>query len=173
MAAENLERDDKRVLHEVGVDRRVEDVDRSVITGGSEEREGWVEGDTSQSSSVVSDISDLIARGTQVSLPEGFVRLQREVQVEPTQFLVVTAHQDVVTGGVNVQTTDPLDSRLQCLDQDLTGEIVQSDVTLRGGEEPRFERVESDPLDRSARLLERRLGSVSRELVNEDRLVGG
>ena len=62
MAAEDLERDDQRVLHEIGVDRRVEDVDRSVITGGSEEREGWVEGDTSQSSGVVSDISETIAR---------------------------------------------------------------------------------------------------------------
>lgn len=160
MSAKDLERHNERILHQVGVNCSVEDVDGSVITGGCEEGEGGVESNTSQSTSVVSSMS-FVGKHNLNSLPERLVWLERQVQVEPTQFLIVTTHKDVIARRVDIQTTDPLDTRLQGLDQCLTGKIVQSDVALRRGEEPWFKRVERDTLDRSTSLLERRLSSMS------------
>lgn len=171
MAAQDLERDNKRVLHEVGVDRRVEDLDRAVVTGRGEQGEGGVECDAAERSSVVSAISYDFAASAPPYSPQSLVRLGRQVQVEPAELLVVTSNQDVVSTRMYVQTTDPLHTRLQRLDQRLAGQVVKPHVSLRRSEEPRLERVERDSLNSAASFLERRLGSVSSELMDEDGFV--
>lgn len=55
VAPENLEWNDKRVLHQVRVDGSVKDLDRAVIRGGCEERVGSVVGDGTQGLCVVSE----------------------------------------------------------------------------------------------------------------------
>jgi hypothetical protein len=54
--AEDLERDDQRVLHQVGVHRRMEDLDGAVVRGAGEEGEGRVVCDGSEGLGVVSSV---------------------------------------------------------------------------------------------------------------------
>ena len=175
VSAQNLERDDERVLHQVGVDRCVEDLNRAVVTGRGEEGKCGVESNAAERAGVVSGCQlprpQTIYR--RLSSPQGLVWLGRQVQVEPAELLVVTSDQHVVSSRMNIQTTDPLHSRLQRLDQRLTCQVVQSDVSLRRSEEPRLERVERHALHGTASLLEWRLRSVSGELMDEDGFVRG
>ena len=73
---------------------------------------------------------------------------------------------------MDIHTADPFQTCLERLDEFLSSQIVQPNVSLRSGEEPRFERVKSDTLHGALGLAERRLGRMLRKLVNEDRFVG-
>lgn len=106
-------------------------------------------------------------------VPERLVRLAAQVEVEPAELLVVTSNDEVVSERVDVDRRQPLETRLERLDERLANKVVQSDVSLRDDEEVRFGRVEGDLLDGSLGLLERRLRLVLRQLVDENRLVGG
>ena len=57
VTAKNFEWDNEGILHEIGVNGGVEDVDRSVVTGGSEQWQSRVESNASQSTGVISDMS--------------------------------------------------------------------------------------------------------------------
>jgi hypothetical protein len=48
--------------------------------------------------------------------PEHFVRLIAQLQVKPTQFPVVAAHDEMITGWMNVHAGYPLDPRHECLE---------------------------------------------------------
>jgi hypothetical protein len=48
--------------------------------------------------------------------PEHFVRLIAQLQVKPTQFPVVAAHDKMIAGWVNVHAGYPLDPRHECLE---------------------------------------------------------
>ena len=90
---------------------------------------------------------------------------------------------------MNVERGDPLESGVEGLDELLREEVVHSNVALSlrelvsralhvtdgggtyGDEELRSGRVESDALDVSLLLLERRLSLMLCELMNKDRSV--
>jgi hypothetical protein len=74
---------------------------------------------------------------------------------------------------VDVDRRQPLETGLERLDERLSDEVVQPDVALRHDKEVGFRWVEGNLLNRALGLLERRLRLVLRELVDEDRLVGG
>jgi len=63
---EYLERNDQRVGEEVGVDSRVENVDRSVVGSREEERVGGGEGDCSECSRVVAE--SLVGSGGEIEI---------------------------------------------------------------------------------------------------------
>jgi hypothetical protein len=79
--------------------------------------------------------------------PERPERLVAQVQIEPTHLLVITSDNQIVAERMHVHARDPLDTRLERPQELLLSEVVQPDVTLRGGKEPRLERVERDSLD--------------------------
>lgn len=54
MASEDLERDDQRVLHQVGVDGSVEDLNGAVVRSRCEQRISSVVGDCTQGFGVIS-----------------------------------------------------------------------------------------------------------------------
>eukprot|EP00964_Phaeocystis_antarctica_P003746 scaffold2018_cov56-Phaeocystis_antarctica.AAC.2 len=85
VAAQDLDRHDERVGHEVVVDAAVVDVHRGVVGGGGEERQGGVVGDA--------------AHGELVRA-QGLVRRGGEVHVEPAELLVVGAEDQVVAARV-------------------------------------------------------------------------
>jgi hypothetical protein len=86
-------------------------------------------------------------RSEQPDPPERPERLVTQVQVEPTHLLVITPDDQIIAERMHVHTRDPLDTRLERPEELLLGEVVQPDIALRGGEEPRLERVERDALD--------------------------
>lgn len=61
---------------------------------------------------------------------------------------------------MDVHTANPLKTRLKRLDELLSGQVVQTDIAFRGGENPRLEWVKGDSLDRSLGLAEGGLGCV-------------
>ena len=64
-------------------------------------------------------------------VPEDFVRLVAELEVEPAQLAVVPADDEVVARGVHVHRGDPADAWGQRLEQLLLGEVVHPHVSLR------------------------------------------
>lgn len=62
--------------------------------------------------------------------PQGLVRLRTQVQVEPTQLLVITSDDQVVPARVNVHARDPLETRHERLEELLAHQVVQADVSL-------------------------------------------
>ena len=103
---------------------------------------------TQHSSTVV--MSGLEEEGS----PQSLVRLGPQIHVKPQQFLVITAHNHIVTAPVHVKRRNPFSTRLQRLDELLRCEIVQAHISLRRGKEPRLGWVELDALDRSGQLAE-------------------
>lgn len=136
---ENLERDNEGVREEVGVHGRVEDVDRAVVRSREEQGVCGGERDGAQCTRVVS---------------ESLVRSRRKIEVVPDQPSVVGSDDQVVcfvtttersmsaralsfarfvrltSEGVDVETRDPLESRVQSLDELLLHEIVDANVSL-------------------------------------------
>ena len=116
VAAQDLDRHDERVLHQVVVDHAMEDVDGRVVRAAGEERVPAVVGHLAHCLPVV---------------PQHLVRLGREVRVEPAQPAVVRADDQVVAHRVHVQRRHPLDARLQLLRQLLPHQVVHAHVALR------------------------------------------
>jgi hypothetical protein len=112
------------------------------------------------------------ARRDEMHIPQSLVRFRRQVHVKPTKLLVITPDHDIVSTRVDIQTTDPLETRLQRLEQLLACQIVQTDITLGSREKVRLGRVKGDALDGPLRLFEGRLRLMFRELVDEDGFVG-
>ena len=123
-------------------------------------------------------------------VPEGFVRRGGEVEVVPDESFVVGSDDDVVyiatsqhyssrdkgnegrtSERMNVDGGDPLESRIERLNQRLSEEIVDPNIALRSDEEMRSRGMESDALNFSFLLLERRLRLMLRQLMNEDRSI--
>ena len=129
---EDFERDDERVGHEVVVHSRMEHLDRAVVRARRQEREGRVEAHGPDRTSVVS---------------EHLVRFVAQLEVEPAQFTVVAAHDEMVAGGMHVKTGDPFDAGDKCLEERLTREVVQAHVALGGDEKVRLEWVKVRALD--------------------------
>lgn len=69
---------------------------------------------------------------------------------------------------MDIQRRDPLDSRLHCLHQLLTLQVVLADITLGGNKEHGLGGVEHDALDSTLGLLEGLLSLVLSQLVNKD-----
>ena len=96
-----------------------------------------------------------------VDSPQCLVGLIGQVQIEPSELLVVTPHQDIVSARMNIHTAYPLQPRLECLEQFLSSQVVELDVTLRSGEEVWLRGMEGDSLYRSRGLAEWGLGRMS------------
>jgi hypothetical protein len=62
--------------------------------------------------------------------PQSLVWLGAKIQIEPTQLLVVTSDNQIITHRVDIQTRDPLETRCERLEEFLGGEVVQSDISL-------------------------------------------
>lgn len=67
---------------------------------------------------------------TWIMLPENFIGLFTKLQIEPTQFTIVSAHYEMVSWWVHIHGRYPLDSRNQRLDKFLFREIVDADILL-------------------------------------------
>lgn len=158
VTSENLERNDEGVGNEIVVGSSVENLDGSVIGSRSEEGVFGMETNRSYGVCVVS---------------ESLVRLSREVEVEPIDFLVVRAYDEVVTAGMDVERRNPLNARVEFLDKFLFYQVVNLDLTLSGNEEVRFRGVELDALHLLLRFRERRLCESFRDLMDEYWRVNG
>jgi hypothetical protein len=62
--------------------------------------------------------------------PQSLVWLGAKIQIEPTQLLVVTSDNQIITHRVDIQTRDPLETRCERLEEFLGREVVQSDISL-------------------------------------------
>ena len=63
-------------------------------------------------------------------IPQNFVRLVTELEIEPTEFAVIAANDDVVTRRMHVHRRDPSNAWNQGFEQLLLGEIIDPDVAL-------------------------------------------
>ena len=90
--------------------------------------------------------------------------LAAHVHVEPQDFLVVGAEDEVVALWVNANTGNPLGSRLVFVYDRLLLKVVLEDDRLRASEEVRLRGMESDCLDdafsRAERFLRRSLADA-------------
>src|SRR5690554_3217674 len=93
-----------------------------VIRTGSEQRISLVKRHFPHCQLVIADVS------YQGNEPERFVGKSAKVQIEPTDFLVVTAEDDVISIRMNVKTGDERRVRIQSLLETLFSQIVNSHV---------------------------------------------
>ena len=64
-------------------------------------------------------------------VPEDLVWLVAQLEIEPAQFAVVSAHDKVLAQWVDVHGRDPLNARLQRLEQLLFRKVVYPHIALR------------------------------------------
>lgn len=102
VATQDLEGYDERVLHEIAVDCAVEDMDGTVVGRRGEQGIGGVVSDGPERLGVVSRRVSTDLRCECSNAPQSFVWLGAEVKVEPTQLLIVTANDQIVTERVNI-----------------------------------------------------------------------
>lgn len=65
------------------------------------------------------------------NLPEDFVWLRAQFQIEPAELAVVTTYDEVVAGRVDVHRGDPPASGRESFEELLFGEVVHPHVALR------------------------------------------
>lgn len=142
---EDFERHDERVGQQVRVNGRVKDVNASVVRSRKEERVRLRERDGPERSRMV---------------PKRLVRRRRKVHVVPDEPLVVRTDNDVVSERMNVEARDPFQAWVERLDERLSHQVVDANVSLSRDEEMRFCRMERDALDFALLSLEGRLRLV-------------
>ena len=71
-------------------------------------------------------------------ISQRFERSGGEIEIEPRESAIVRSDDDIVSGGMNIHGGDPLDSRLQLVDECLFDEVVDLHLSLRGDEEKRL-----------------------------------
>ena len=118
----------------------MEDMHSGIIARGGKQGVGPVEGCRPQSRRVV---------------PKSLVGLIREIEVIPSQPLVLTAHNDVISAGVDRHTCDGTAATHQLFGQGLLGEVIDPDVVLSGDKEERLGGMEGDLGDLALVFLER------------------
>ena len=97
-----------------------------------------------------------------------------EIEIEPGESAVVGSNNNVVSGRMHVHGGDPLDARLQLVDESLFDEVVDLHLCLRGDEEQRLRGgAEEHALHESLELGDGDLRAALAELVDGDERGGG
>lgn len=60
----------------------------------------------------------------QADVPKRLERLVGQIHIEPSQLLVITPNDQIIPERVNVHTTDPLETGLECLDELVACQII-------------------------------------------------
>ena len=137
----------------------VEDVNRTIIGARAHERIIRMELDSANSLLVIS---------------QRFERSGGEIEIEPGESAIVRSDDDIVSGGMNIHRGDPLDSRLQLVDECLFDKVVDLHLSLRGDEEKRLRGgTEEHALHESLEFRHGDLRAALAELVDGDERGGG
>jgi len=153
MPPQNFQWHNERVRHEIIVHPCVEYLYCPVIRRRREERVRRVE----------------VERPNRLRMvPQILVRFVAQLQIEPAEFPVVPADNQVIARWVDVHGRDPFDSRHERLQQLLLGKVVHPHISLRCDEELWSGRMEEHHLDGPLDFLEGRLRMAPRYLMNPD-----
>jgi hypothetical protein len=98
MTAQDLDRDNQRVPHQVRIDHTMKDVNRPVIRCTSHERVPMMESHGTQGALVVF---------------ESLVRRMRQVQIKPNHATVKTPNNQVISTWMDIERRDPTTPRYQ------------------------------------------------------------